>query len=103
MASYRYLMLDEVDGLEGLEGIIVRSTDEEVVKQLLAELRKAIPFQLDEIGEMDKLPSGERYRWHLRELENREASVVWWLAKQLCLQGWGPMGGGRFRFEDGRS
>ena len=96
MASYKYLMLVSSGG----GGLTVWSTDQEVVKQLLAELRKFTPFQVDEV---DKLPSGETYRWHLYELERTEMSVRWWLFKQLCLQGWEPLGEGKFKFRDERS
>ena len=96
MASYKYLMLISSGG----SGLTVSSTDQEVVEELLAELRKFTPFQMDEI---DKLPSGETYRWHLYELERTEMSVRWWLFKQLCLQGWEPLGEGKFKFKDERS
>jgi len=72
----------------GSSGIVLLSTDPQVIDWVLSELKKFISsFQ---IRFENRLFSGERYFCQLERLEKKDEQVWWWIVRQLTLQGWEP-------------
>jgi hypothetical protein len=63
-------------------------------ENLIEELKKTNP-KLDIYTR--KLPSGENYWLQLSDFakEFQERDILWWIIKQLCANGWEPLGSGQ--------
>ena len=86
MKSYKYVLLHFSDW-----GVLLHSTDSQVLDWILAELKKVITnFRMSAGPKDPKLPSGETYYLHIDKLQGKDRQVGWWILKQLCLQGWEP-------------
>lgn len=81
MKTYKYVSLTVGSG------IIVESTDIQVLEWITATVKKHIPAcQVD----VYKLPSGEAYCYRLHRLQNKDPELEFLIRKQLLLQGWQP-------------
>ena len=74
----------------GAKAVRLESTDEATVRQMAAEVKELIPSC--RVQEGKRLPSGEAYTIKVDRLGEGAVDVAWWMLKELCLDGWEPLG-----------
>ena len=71
-------------------GVRLLCTDPTEMELLVSQLKQFFPrLQLYDI---QKIPSGEVYFYHIKKLDSKDANVLWWIIKHLCSHGWEPLG-----------
>jgi hypothetical protein len=75
-------------------GILCSSTDSQVIDWFCAEVKRLVSscHVL-----LDQFPSGNKWRCRIDKLQGQDEGILWWLTRQLCLNGWEPLGEGQFR------
>jgi hypothetical protein len=70
--------------------VFFESTDSELVKWFLAELKKLVSSYKIAISESDLL--GNPIACRIGNLSGKDSAIATWLIQQLCEKGWEPFG-----------
>jgi hypothetical protein len=69
----------------GSSGVRFTCTDSSEIDLLIFQLGRYFPQMRFE--ETRRLPSGELYYCHIKELSGKDWDAEWWIMKQLCSRG----------------